>query len=372
MSVVPRHRFAFGLAGVALIASVSACGGDATVSSSPATVDPSSPPASAASPAVEERAYRLGISNGVEGDPWRAAMVCTMKAEARTSGRVDRVVLADRGTDAEGQVADVRNLLATGVDAIVVHPRDPAALVEVAAEAVAKDVVVVAVGRAIPTEGTYAVVTDQDARGAMSATWLVEALGGKGRVVYLRGDPDDLADQEREAGVRRVLEGAPDIEIVAELTTKDDPAVAVEGINALIAKPQPMDGILTTGPDSVVVDALKTAEAKLVPIAGGDRGAFVSQLLAEENLVGAAVTDPPAVGGAAVALAIGILDGEAPTEPILRIAPEVWPNDSDAGRAQLTEANDPEIELGWPLSLTIPGRTSYAVADAVACLGPGD
>ena len=51
-----------------------------------------------------------------------------------------------------------------------------------------------------------------------------------------------------------------------------------------------------------------------MPIAGGDRGPFVGLLLSQDGLAGAAVTDPPAVGGAAVAVAIDALDGKAPVE----------------------------------------------------------
>ena len=370
MSRVPRHRSRLGLAGTVLIAVVGACGGGPTssVAPSPGAADPSSPPAS---PTAGPQTWRLGLSNSVAGDPWRTAMVCTAKAQARISERVDRLLLADRGTDAAGQAADLRNLVATGVDAVVIAPHDPAALEEAVAEAVAAGVVVVAVGRAIAVDGTYAIVTDQEAVGSAGATWLITKLEGTGRVVYVRGGPDDAIDEARDAGVRRTFEGAPDMEIVAEIATDGDPAQAVEGLNALIADTQRIDAVLTTGPDSVIVDALKAADEDLVPIVGGDRGAFVSQLLTEEGLVGAVVTDPPAVGGAAVALALAVLDGDPPAEPIVRIEPEVWANDSDEGRARLAEADDPEIELGWPLSLTLRDGTDYEVADAVACQGPG-
>ena len=171
MSRVPRRRSLLGLAGAGLIAMVAACGGGPTSSSvtSPAPVG-SSTPTPAASPAATARAYRLGLSNSVAGDPWRTAMVCTAKAQARVSERVDRLLLADRGTDAAGQAADLRNLVATGVDAVIVAPLDPVGLEEAVAEAVAAGVVVVAVGRAIAVEGTYAVVTDQDAFGFAGAT----------------------------------------------------------------------------------------------------------------------------------------------------------------------------------------------------------
>ena len=114
---------------------------------------------------------------------------------------------------------------------------------------------------------------------------------------------------------------------------------------------------------------MRIAESPLVPIAGGDGGPFVSQLLTYEGLTGAAVTDPPAIGGAALRLAVRALAGTAPTEPEVVLDAALWDNTTDAGRASLTAANDPSIELGWPLSLTVPGWTTAPVADVVACGG---
>ena len=66
--------------------------------------------------------------------------------------------------------------------------------------------------------------------------------------------------------------------------------------------------------DSQVVTAIKDAGKDFVPIVGADLGAFVEQLLDEENypgLEGAAVTNTAAVGGAGVNLALKLLNGES-------------------------------------------------------------
>ena len=66
--------------------------------------------------------YTIGISNTVQGNGWREEMVCAMKAQALASGKVKSLNIAHRNTDAAGQLEDIRNLIAAGVNAIVVNP----------------------------------------------------------------------------------------------------------------------------------------------------------------------------------------------------------------------------------------------------------
>jgi ribose transport system substrate-binding protein len=109
-----------------------------------------------------------------------------------------------------------------------------------------------------------------------------------------------------------------------------------------------------------------------VPIVGADNAGFVNQLLNEEGLTGAAVTNPPSVGGAGVALALQILGGQKPASNAVLVNPEVWDNTTDAGKAKLTEAADPDINELWPLGLEIPDWTTYTKDEIIACKGPGE
>ncbi len=346
----------------------------AATACAPAAVTPSAAPASATTAPSSGPSgapmVRIGVSNPVTNDGWREAMICSIKAQALASGRVEKLTVADRTTDAAGQSADIRSLVATGVDALVIAPGDPAGIKDAVAEAIAGGVQVVTIGRPVDVEGARVVATDQEAYGFAGGTWLFDQLKGKGSVAVFQGFEKHPIDVARDAGFSRALKAHEDIKVVSETHAERDPATAVETLNKYLATDKALDGIWVSGLDSVLVDALKIAGHPLVPIAGGDRGPFVGQLLSQDGLVGAAVTDPPAVGGAAVALAIDALDGKAPTDPVVTITPEVWPNDTDAGRAALTAASDPDLDLAWPVSVTIPGRTTYTMDQLLACDGP--
>jgi len=64
-----------------------------------------------------KKMYKIGVSNTLVGNGWREEMICSMKAQALASGKVSKLNIAHRNTDAAGQLEDIRNLISAGVDA---------------------------------------------------------------------------------------------------------------------------------------------------------------------------------------------------------------------------------------------------------------
>jgi len=65
--------------------------------------------------------------NTLTGNGFREEMICSIKAQAKASGRRLQVIppTDDRP---QGQIADVRNLISAGVNVIVMKPSDRSAL----------------------------------------------------------------------------------------------------------------------------------------------------------------------------------------------------------------------------------------------------
>jgi ribose transport system substrate-binding protein len=370
-SIGTRMLASFAL--TAVIVGACTSGGGATASPSAASAAPSVATSAGASPATSAGAggYHIGVSNTVAGNGWREEMICSIRAQALKSGEVTKLTVAHRNTDAAGQLEDLRNLIAADVDAIIVNPNSPDAVNAALDEAIAAGITVIAVDQAVTAEGAYLMANNQEEYGYLGAKWLFEQLGGSGNVVYMRGAAGATADTDRDTGFKRALGEFPGITVVSETQTGWDQAQGVEQINAFLATGQGFDGVWTSGIDNVIVDQLKTAD-KLVPIVGADNSGFVQQLLTEEGLVGAAVTNPASVGGAGVTLALQILGGDAPADPAVLVNPEVWDNVTPEGKAKLTEANDPSIDATWPLGISIPDWTTYSKEEILACKGPGE
>ncbi len=317
--------------------------------------------------AVEDETFTLGVSNTLVGNGWREQMICSIKAEALASGVVDEVVVVNENADTTQQIGQLENLISQGVDAIILNPTDREGLNSVIEEAISQDIVVVAVDQAVTAEGAYVATNDQVAYGELGARWLFEELGGEGNVVEMRGIDGVPADTDRHTGFTTALEDFPGITISQETFTGWDPTVGAEQALQIISAGD-VDGIWTSGIDYTVVEQFESAGAPFVPIVGADNNGFIDQLINVDGLVGAAVTNPPAIGGVGAAIAIQALQGESPDE-VVTLTPEVFASDD---QATLEELFDPDQQVGWSTYVEIDPWTTYTPDQVSACAGPGE
>ena len=327
--------------------------------------------ASAAASAAKD-SYTIGVSNTVQGNGWREEMVCAIKAQALVSGKVSKMNIAHRNTDAAGQLEDIRNLISAGVDAIVVNPADPSGINSALAEATKAGIVVVAVDQAVTEPSAYVISNNQEEYAYLGAKWLFQTMGGKGGVVYMRGAAGASGDNDRDKGFKKALAENPGIKVVKETFTGWQQDQGKQQILDIINSGQKFDGIWTSGIDNVIVDALTESGSPMVPVVGADNAGFVGQLNSVEGLKGVAVTNPGSIGAAGITLALKILQGDKPASQSVLVNPEAWDNTTDEGKAKLKAAADPSLSPEWPVSIFIPDWTTYTKDQIVACKGPGE
>jgi len=317
----------------------------------------------------DEGPWTIGVSNTLVGNGWREQMICAIKAEASASGVIDEVVVVNRNGGPTEQIADLESLISQGVDAIILNPTDREALNSVIEEAIDQGIVVVAVDQAVTAEGAYVVTNDQVAYGRLGAEWLFEQMGGTGNVAYMRGIDGVPADTDRDTGFQEALANFPDINVVSEVFTGWDPSTGASQALELITTQQ-IDGIWTSGIDYTVVDQFAAADVPYVPIVGADNNGFIAQLIELEGdgLVGAAVTNPPAIGGVGASVAISALQGENPDQEVI-LTPQVF-DSSEQG--DLEGLYDADQQVGWSTYVNIDPYTSYEAADVATCQGPGE
>ncbi|HEY8819444.1 MAG TPA: substrate-binding domain-containing protein [Candidatus Limnocylindrales bacterium] len=373
-----RTRLLVGIAALAIVATACSSPGASTAPSTAATAAPTTAAATggSAAPSAAAKQYTIGYSNGGGvGNGFREEQVCTAKAQAKASGQVSDLTVIHRNTDAAGQLADIRTLIAKGVNAIVFNPNDPKALNPALAEANAAGIKTVAVDSYVTDPNTWNLYNNQVKYAELGAKWLFDQLGGTGTVWYTRGIAGNSADSDRDVGFKNILKDYPNIKVVPSpdgVATGWDPATATKLTNDFIASGgyDKITGIWASGMGKQIVDAIKANNKKFVPIADADVGGFVSQLLDPvgfPDLKGAAVTNTAAVGGAGITLALKLLNGEtvtadpAATQPnTVLLDPVVVDNLTPDGQAKLKAWQSvPGMDPLWPLSLALDGWTTY-------------
>lgn len=321
--------------------------------------------------AAQGEKFVIGVSNTLIGNGWREEMVCSIKAEAKVSGLVSKIILANRNGGPPEQISDMRNLISAGVNAIIVDPSSRTALNPVIKQAAQRGIVIVAVDQSVTAPEAYVVSNDQVAYGRLGAAWLFQDLKGHGNVVEMRGIDGVPADSDRHEGFMEALKKYPGIHVVAMTFTGWALNTGATQIRDLLSSGKRIDGIWTSGIDAVVPDAYHTAHKPFVPVVGADNNGFIGQLIhwKADGLTGAAVTNPASVGGAGLAVALDVLQHK--NEPhVIKLTPEVWANTTAAGMASLNRAYHENFDPYYSVDTEVKPYTTFTTAELKACQGP--
>ena len=321
---------------------------------------------SASSGGDSGKKFVLGVSNTLVGNGFREEMICAAKAQALASGRVSKVLVQNQNGGAPEQIAAIRTLISAGANAIVANPADLSALDPVIADAKKRGIVFVAIDQAVSSPEAYIATNDQVEYAKLGLAWLAKQLGGKGNIVELRGAKGVPADADRHKGFQEELKNWPDIKVVKSVYTNWDwPTASKEMLN-ILQSGQKVDGVWTSGIDSVIVDAYKTAGKPLVPIVGADNNGFLKQMLEDKEVKGAAVTNPAVIGGVGAAIAIDALTGKNP-ERVTTLKPEVWDSSNEA---DWKSYYDPKLPPTYSTFTEVKPYTTYTKDQLRECKGP--
>lgn len=290
------------LAGIALITT-----GCSTVGA-PGGEEESAPSATAEGP------FTIGISNGFIGSEYRTQMIDDIEeaaAEYQDEGTLEDLVLENADVDVNGQIQQIRNLINSGVDAIIVDPNSESALDAVFQEATDQGILVFAIDQAVTTESVYNVGIDQGLWAETSAEWLTEQVGEDASIVAVNGISGHPANEARWGAAEAVFEDAG----VEVLTTADggwDQATGQQAMSDLLSTYGDIDGVWTQdGMALGVLQAIIAADrVNEIVTTGETRNGFM-RLWSEQSddFESIGVTNPPGTGATALHIAMEMLAG---------------------------------------------------------------
>lgn len=156
----------------------------------------------------------IGFSQTGFNHPWRVAMLAALQAEACRHPNIKLVVL-DGNVDVAKQSNDVRDLLARGVDAVLLSPVESAALVPAARAVMAAHLPLIVMDRDVPTDKTLFIGQSNVTMAEGVAQKMAKDLGGKGNIVVITGLKGSSPAVDRDQGMKNVLAKYPDIKVLA-------------------------------------------------------------------------------------------------------------------------------------------------------------
>jgi ribose transport system substrate-binding protein len=281
--------------------------------------------------------YTIGFAGFGLVNSWRVQAVESTKMLADNIGVELRIT--DAGGDATKQISDTEDLLAQGVDALLISPVAQEPLAPVIERAYSTGIPVIVWGSEAATDQfTASIVTDDWYFGYAGGQKLVEDMGGSGNVIMLRGIAGNSVEQARYDGAAAALEEAPgEINIVGEDYGDwafDQGKAITETF--LAANPN-IDGVWASGAAMTrgAIEAFQEAGRDLVPMSGENLNGFL-KLWAELGLESSGPQFPTWQAPEALKLAVHALQGR-PIMSSYRLAP---PPIVDADSAVLPNISD--------------------------------
>lgn len=265
----------------------------------------------------EDKSITLGLSNGYIGNNWRTQMLENVQSafeNYKKQGLVDTIIVQNAGLDVNNQIAQIRNMINSKVDLLLIDPNSETALNPIIEEAHNRGIPVIAFDQPIASPYVINVVIDQQKWGEALADWMVKQLKGKGNIVIIEGLKGHPANENRLIGMKRVLDRNPDIKVIARANANWDQANAQQVMLNLLYTYPDIDGVLTQdGMALGVVKAYLTANKELPKVTGETMMGFLrmwNNLKSKGSFETFGQSNPPGVSATALGIAVRMLQGK--------------------------------------------------------------
>ncbi len=258
--------------------------------------------------------YVIGFSNASISNSWRVFFEKQVRygAEELYADKIKRFYVTDANDKPDKQISDVEDLVARGIDALIISAATMAALDPVVTRTMRRGIPVICVDRRVSSDNFVSFVTSSNyTQGRMQMLWLAEMLKGTGNIVMLGGIAGSGPAEERAAGGREVLSNYPNIKVLDFQYANWSPAEGKRIMKALIQRYGRQingvwgDGLQTSG----AMEALKEANMK-VPITGDHLNAFIVRA-SDWGFPAMSIDFPVSMGTDAVAITLKVLNGES-------------------------------------------------------------
>ncbi len=161
----------------------------------------------------EEKRYRIGFSQCGDADNWRKAMLSEMKTELVFHPDIE-LVYKQANDSSNLQIEQVRELLNSRIDLLIISPNEAQPLTPIVEEAYSKSIPVIVVDRKTASNSyTNYIGADNYEIGYNAGQYTASLLKGAGNIVEITGLPASSPAIEREKGFLDAIKNYPHIKI---------------------------------------------------------------------------------------------------------------------------------------------------------------
>ncbi len=254
--------------------------------------------------------WTIGMSQCNLGEPWRVQMNLDIKNTSKKYPEI-KVIFKDAQNNSLKQRAQIEEYSSAGVDLIIVSPKEAAPLTPPVAAAFDKGIPVIVLDRRVLGDKyTCFIGADNKKIGKSAGEWIVKRLGGKGKLVELKGLMTSIPGQDRHSGFRKGIKGS-DLEIIFEADMKWLEPEARKEMESALAR-FPKIGLVYAHNDPAAHGAYLAAKAagreKDIIFVGIDALPHEGQIYVKQGILEASF-EYPTGGREAIEIALDLLNG---------------------------------------------------------------
>lgn len=274
---------------------------------------------------------KIGVAMYTLSAPYFAAQQAAAIDQGKKAGC--EVTTSDGQNDMGKQISDVEDMVAKGVNLLILNPRDPEGLVGAANAASAAGVKVVVMDSSINTKAKIVtqVRSSNDQNGFLVGQWLAKKMQGKPvKIILLSGSQGNEVGRDRRLGVFRGLvegqlvnDGKASFEVLGQgwgnWATEDGLKAAEDLLQA-----HPDVTVLLAENDSMALGGMKALQAAgktdVLVLAAADGQKEALALIKDGKYGATGLNDPDLVARTAVDIGLKALKGElSPDTPKLEL-----------------------------------------------------
>lgn len=260
---------------------------------------------------AQQPKWTIGMSQCNLGEPWRVQMNADIKRAAEKHSEL-KVVFKDAQNDNLRQSAHVEEFVRARVNLIIISPKEAAPLTGPVASAYKNGTPVIVLDRRVlGSDYTCFIGADNKKIGFAAGRWIAKTLGGKGKVVELKGLMTSTPGQDRNSGFREGIKGT-DISIIFEADMKWLEPNARKEMESALARSQSIDLVYAhndPGAHGAYLAAKAAGCEKSMKFVGIDALPHEGQMYVRQGILSASF-EYPTGGKEAIELALKILNGE--------------------------------------------------------------
>lgn len=270
--------------------------------------------------AADKVPVNVGITVGTLANPFFVPLVEGAKAAVVAANPKARATVVGADYDLAKQTNQVNSFIAAGVNLIMINAVDVNAVAPVLKRA--KDAGIVVGAFDVAAKGAdVTVMTNNRQAGDIACAYLAEQIKGHGKVVIINGPPvSSIID--RVAGCKSAFAKSPGIEILSD--DQDGKASRDGGLTvmqALLTRFPHIDAVFgANDPTAIGADlAAKQRGRQDMVIAGvdGSPDMIAAMKGGDTRIVASASQDPYGMAKQATDLAIGVMQGKVPAQPVV-------------------------------------------------------